>query len=782
MSKIGLNLASPLNPIATLFPSSMLLELLHLFFLLKVGTAGLFMAMYLKYVTNRQDILIPIFATCFALCAYTLGFYSNIMFFDTFAMTPLVMLGTHKLIRESKYATYIIALALAVIFNSITAFHTSLFVAAYFFVACFIEKCAIRESLKKFIAIGICTLIAIGLTAFVTLPTAASVMAAPRTGAPFPRNIAFYDPFLNLIADFLAFRPPSITFGSPNIYSGMISIVLLPMFLVSKKISRREKIGLTSLLLFLVISTNVNVLTFIWHGFVNPVGFAPRFSFLVSFVLVWIAYRTYVSLEEDLKRLHLIAAAAFLLVFFALARLGEQNTAYLLWNILLAAAYLVLFAIWAQSKKIVRTGTRLIRILKCTLLLIVVIELSFTSYLAVRNQGTEPRSETFHYDQVIAVLAERDIGENDFFRTEFTRAGANGTLLYASAGHLHRLSIFSSQAHADVTNFMLSLGLAGIRELNQYQYFETSPLTNTFLSVRYLVERTDNPAGQGHFWERVYQEGITVLLRNRYDLPIAFMVNEQLATWEPNIQTQLDSQNRFFRQASGMEEDLFNIYTTHAHSADGIFRFYYTMPEDGDLFFHAPGAYNIFMSADDRPLTYITSTLGHMGWAPTSSIPYIAHAGAFAAGETIILEITFPAPGDRYIDFGLINRELFAEAHAVWADQAIELTHFSDTRITGRVNASEYGLLYSSIPHVGNWSVFVNGEQRDVVLIGNAMTGVFLEVGEHIVEFRYVNTSFIMGSIISAASLTIFLAFYGIRWAKRYSNRGTVPKPRPKNE
>ena len=67
------------------------------------------------------------------------------------------------------------------------------------------------------------------------------------------------------------------------------------------------------------------------------------------------------------------------------------------------------------------------------------------------------------------------------------------------------------------------------------------------------------------------------------------------------------------------------------------------------------------------------------------------------------------------------------------------------------------GLLYSSIPQNGNWSVSVDGKEANIVLIGDCMIGVPLAEGDHTVTFIYRNTAFSIGWKISLLCTLVFI-------------------------
>lgn len=100
MPIIAYYLASPLNLLFVLSPEHLLREVFALMILLKIGAAGASCAWSLQLIFGKRLYGSVIFAACYALCSWALGYYWNIMWLDTFALFPLVAAGMMALIRE----------------------------------------------------------------------------------------------------------------------------------------------------------------------------------------------------------------------------------------------------------------------------------------------------------------------------------------------------------------------------------------------------------------------------------------------------------------------------------------------------------------------------------------------------------------------------------------------------------------------------------------------------------------------------------------------------------
>ena len=120
MDYIGLisyYLASPMNLLSILVPESLTLEYFSLLMPIKLGLASLFFSLFLKNLFRRNDLSITFFGVFYGLCAWALGYQWNIMWLDTFALLPLVALGTIQLLRDRKFLLYTLTLFLSVVTN-----------------------------------------------------------------------------------------------------------------------------------------------------------------------------------------------------------------------------------------------------------------------------------------------------------------------------------------------------------------------------------------------------------------------------------------------------------------------------------------------------------------------------------------------------------------------------------------------------------------------------------------------------------------------------------------
>ena len=320
---IAYYLASPLNLLSVILPESWMLPYFSLLVPLKLGLASMFLALFLKKVFDTEDIGLALFGSFYGLCAWALAYLWNIMWLDTFALLPLVVLGMVSLLTKRKFLLYTLTLFLSIWANYYVGFFTCVFLLLIFF--CY-EFCRWGGWKKFFIDLGLMALfsaIAIGMTALLELPALAALQTTQSSVNTFPEgfqlNIASEDTWMGLLdamrqvaGNMNGGLEPTFKEGLPNLYCGLFANAFAILFLFGKDIRTKDKLCAALLLLFFNISFIVRQLDYIWHGFHFTNMIPYRFSFLHSFVVLYMAYRAY--LQRDSFRFWQILCAGLLAI------------------------------------------------------------------------------------------------------------------------------------------------------------------------------------------------------------------------------------------------------------------------------------------------------------------------------------------------------------------------------------------------------------------------------------------------------------------------------------
>ncbi len=766
--------ASPLNVLAIFVPEESLRECMTVLLMLKISFAGFFMAKCLKYVFRVNDLSITMFGVMYALCSYIMGYYWNTIWMDTVALLPLVMMGLTMLVREGKYRLYVISLAVALFTNYYIAYFICIYTVLAFFCLCLYESLDFRKFAKRFGMITGGSLLGAGLSAWILIPTALALQLTHSANNEFPETVTFYEAWKDIIANMLAYTEPTTKEGLPNLYCGLLPVLLLGAFLIAKKIRIREKITAVLLLVFIIVSCNMNYLNFIWHGFHFTNMIPYRFSFLFSFTMLIMAYRAYqVLMEEKLSFWQwgamLITGGIFCFIGQKSALQEDDGHKFVTSCIWLGAAYLLaIFFRRFMPKQIVQT------VLAC------VVAFEMTGQ-AVRGVDTVGSSDYVSYpannESIQQFISEQD-NSDLFHRSEITMwYTLNDPALYNYDG----VSQFSSMANESVTTFCRKLALPASEAGNRYFYANTSPLTNLLLDVRYLFAK-DNYSADTLSMHKVSEDTDKncAMFENDYLLGLGFMMPNETENYEiPDQSDPFATQNELFRKITGIEEDLFKqVDITHVgHKGFEVSRREY-------------GAYN-YVREEDSPehflkYNYTTTQMGMVyAYAKVKDAnylevrvnngelihqynierqPYITPIGWYDAGTLINLTCTMKdeaKSGDANIYFYELNEDVFKRGYEkLQQNGSMQLTKFSDTKLSGTVNAQEDGILYLSIPYEKGWSVEVDGQKADLLNMFGAMSGVKLTSGTHEIRLKYAPAGFIPGVFIGIVCAGILVLLY----------------------
>lgn len=795
---IAYYLASPLNLLSVLVPEGWLLEFFSLLVPIKLGLAGLFFAIFLSKTFDRSDVSIAVFGGCYGLCAWALGFQWNVMWLDTFALLPLVALGLKGMLEEKKFLLYTLSLFLSVFANYYIGLFTCIFVFLTFFIYEFCRWGGWKKFFADLFRVGVFSLLAIGMTAILELPALAALQNTQSSVNKFPTgfrlNIAsqndikgLLDAMRQVAGNMGGAIEPNFKEGLPNLYCGIFSILLMFLYLSARDVKLRDKFCTVGLLLFFNLSFIIRQLDYIWHGFHFTNMIPYRFSFLYSFVVLYMAYRAW-TIRSSFGTRQVVLSAILTGAILACCKdlkttvpVGDVDVpVYLIYNGVFLLLYLMaLLAGAAQEEEDAPggVGKKLLLGILCAELVGTLV--CFGLYFTGTSVSNYPKG-TDRTASVIRYMHERE-EDNPFFRAETTHSQ---TLNDGALNRYNGITTFTSSANVHVTEFMKALGFSAKNTYNRYLYEESSPVANLFLGLKYMIER-DGRDRSSTFFAEVNSFGNTTLLENQAYLPLGFLTQPQLAelSFDASVNA-FQFQNQLFTAATGVEGDVWsriqggdqNVTSTetvtlediapggavrYSAEAGGDLTYSFTAPRDGFVCLHL-----------DLPKRndYYVSINGAELYKETISLPQMIAVGDVMAGDRIDvrIEIDSGENSTMTVSAAILDHQLFWEGYQVLNASTWELTSFKPTRVEGAVSCERDGLLYTSIPQNGNWKAQVDGREVDTVLVGDCMAALPLTQGTHTVVFTYRNPAFSLGWKISLLSALLFaglaVAVYRPQW------------------
>ena len=794
---IAYYLASPLNLLSVLLPEGWTLAYFSFLVPLKLSLASMFFALFLKKIYGKEDLGLSLFGCFYGLCAWSLAYLWNIMWLDTFALLPLVMLGMVSLLTERKFLLYTLSLFLSILSNYYIGLFTCIFVLLSFF--CY-EICRWNGFKKFFIDLllmGLFSALAICMTAALELPALAALQTTQSSVNSFPQgfrlNIADEDTWKGLLdamrqvaGNMNGGLEPSFKEGLPNLYCGLFANAFGILFFFHRNIRIRDKICCLLLLAFFNVSFIIRQLDYIWHGFHFTNMIPYRFSFLYSFVLLYMAYRAYL-LKEDFKVWQIIAAGV-LAIGLAACSDSRLDTMYLAYNGAFLLLYLFVllyphlfkrpFVLEDEEEVADNPQTNMLHTSQYRSFLLIVIALELV--LNLINFGAAfPGTTTAFYPRgkeysasMIRYMHEREWGEL-FFRAETTHSQ---TLNDGALNNYHGISTFTSSANVRVTEFMKRLGYGAKNTYNRYCYEESSPVADLFLGIKYMIERS-NQVEENPYFQDLHSYGDVHLLKNTAYLPLGFLAEPELANLSfAGDDNNFTFQNQLFQTATGLEDYVWyhmygNVLTITAADATvsdmtpGGFCTYTTDSTGGRINYQYQVTMDGFMCVDLDLSERNDFTLwlnGNELYSENYSLPQMLAVSQVKVGDVVDVALSCDAyeSGNMQISAAILDETAFRKGYEVLNRSVLELTDFTTTRLSGTIQCDRDGLLYTSIPQNGNWRVYVDGKAAETVLVGEAMTAVYLEEGYHEVIFRYRNPAFTIGCLISLLSAGALVGLY----------------------
>ena len=722
-------------------------------------------------------------------------------------------MGTVKLLTENRFRLFTISLALSLLMNYYIGLFTCIFVLLIFIAYSIVYWSGIKNFFVNLIKTGAFSVIAIGMTTFFLLPAFMALQNTHASGSTFPTtfaiNIGGSNDFLGVMkalksitANFANFTVPATKDADalPNISCGAICLFFGFLSLTSPKIKLREKIVSMGLILFMIFSCIIRQLDYIWHGFHFTNMIPYRFAYLITFIVVVMAFRAFMNIDK----ISVIGAiVASLLTFFTLAMaIGDEKFAnmfkdFAAWQTPTLIAFAIITAV--VSVLVILFTKRIIpkSVLTIALTVMIIVQSGFIGFFGV-NRTTV--TGTYDYprgmertENVISYMNAIEEGNKELWRTEMT---STQTLNDGALNHYYGLSMFNSMANENMTRFAENFGMMGWKSGNRYTYAESSPVTNMFMNLKYLIAR-DGKIRNIYDMSQLTNEGEVKLFLNNHYLPMGFMTDQNLLSWQENDNegqfNPFDQQNQFFKLATGIQKDVYTHLevVTQGHSDATAFtvnkisygnysfkcndsttvphlKWNYEAPESGIYC-----AYTTITQGDEINVLHNDADENNKF---NMQRPYIACIGYFNKGDKISIysNLKAGANGTAQVYVNMLNSSVLEEAYQKLSQSVMTTTARTDSSMSGTITAKQDGLFYTSIPYEKGWKAVVDGKEVTITPVGNSLLAFPLKAGEHTIELTYIPNGFMPGLLIALVCAALFAGMCVLTYVLK---KKIIPEP-----
>ncbi|MFR8033792.1 MAG: YfhO family protein [Lachnospiraceae bacterium] len=747
-------LASPLNWLLVLCPRAYVIEFITYMIVFKIGASSFTMTYYLCRHNSKKDMGAAFFGIFYGLSGYMAAYSWNIMWLDCILLFPLIIWGLERLVKENKCFLYCITLALSILSNYYISIMVCIGVVLYFIVQMILTPMRGVDYLKRFGCFCLYSLLAGGLACAVLIPEVYALRMTASSNVTFPKTLESYFSIFDMIARHLVDVEVHIGLDHwPNIYCGVGILLFIPLYIMAKKISFKEKICYFMLILFFLLSFSLNLLNFIWHGFHYPNSLPARQSFIYIFLVLSMGYAGYRELRERSSK-QIIGSIWIAVVFILLAeKLIDEDTKELFFNWHVFYLSLLFIAIYGGLAYAYRRGKIMKEALMAAALLALTVEATINT--GITSVTTVNRTSYVKDDAATRSILS-DIKEeegSDFYRVEKLnqRTKNDGAWLgYPS------VSTFSSTANANLTDFFKKVGLES--STNAYGYNGNSWFTHMLFGVSYSIASTEQ---EDHGLSSLYEskDGVYVY-KNDYALPLGFMVPSNLnTTWQADSTNPIDNQMAFAQYTANVYGlYTFNPQTTATQNTTvAATTISYTIERDGYAY-----AFKTTTGPDTVQVTCgseLNQTFDNLNRG------YLINLGYRQKGDIVTFTNVDDANKDKAMSINVytLDAEQLGAVYEELSSQPMVIDSFDDTHVNAHVTASDDGLLLTTIPYEEGWTLKVDGQEVTPEVFADAFISIPLTAGSHTLEFSYTPAGMQLGILLSGISLIVFLALIALK-------------------
>ena len=683
--------------------------------LVKISLCGLTIYNYLKY--NYKSKYILIFSTSYALSFYSLANYFQFMWLDAYLLSPLLLLGIDKIIKEKKYLLYGITLFLIILSNYYMGYMCCLFGTLYF-----IYKYLLNNKDKRTIKIFIIISILFGLmTMFLHIPNLLELIKIERNSA---KDYLFNTDILGVLSKLLVgsnIEGGILNYYHPYLYIGIFNIILLLFYFINKKIDKKEKI--LSGIFILILVLNIIFIPFdnFWHALSSPIGYNFRYIYLFNIFIISLCLKSFINIKYVNKIWYYVVFLIFLLISELVIIRDIMNYINIYISILLFLIYLIIF----------KSNNKEIKILFSILALS---ELFFNGYTIFKKYEFSTKTYLNNiYLEKQNILD--DISDNSFYRLEFfNRFGFNDPLTYGyygASGWYSSVSLnkdFYDKIGYNTNNNMLGYNnylvldslfnikyVVSLNELKNYDLISTNKIS-AYSESFYGIDYFDS-----------------YLYKNTYSLSLGYMVSDKIKE-NFKCNNPFDCQNKIINNMTNTSNNVYDeqILNENLNLKNKDF---YLLP----IIDNFENNQNYQLCVNYKCIKLDDNI----------------NRSLFFENNFKTVEITKENINDIYLAY--FNYDEFINKYNILKNNQLNITNFKENHIKGNISVDDNNVLFLNIPYDEGFKILVDNKEVDYYKVIDNFIGLDLEKGYHDIEIIYEVKGFKLGSFVSLISLIIFI-------------------------
>ncbi len=756
----------PLDLILCLFRRDNLLYAIGILIIVKVmASAATSKYVFDKLFADTNEIWRTLFSIVYAMCSYSMFYYTNSFWLDFVVIFPLVIYGLKRLLVDNKPLTYILFFGYTLYLSVYIGFMVTLAVfflsGLYLFLICDKDRRAQRTCI-----LGLSTVAGALISAWHSVPMAIQTLSSKRLETSFEESTKA-SPLLEILeTDNLKPFPLKLIM----LVGLQLAFVLTILFVIRLMRSRRAKEALfvtSCVFIFFapVLLENVNLF---WHGG-SYIQFPMRFFFICVFVLTLLALACINTYGETIKQPKSVFAKT--LIFIAIALLTVAFT-YALRNyaiieaktlptLILYASGLPLFLILLCQKK---------HITRAFCFILSAVQAMAICYAGIADPYEQAKEDMLYnspsyleYCQEVAQM-DLDCGELDRIKNPDTSLNTNYPFILQTPA----LSNWTHNIPKSVQDSAVLLGYS-----SQYTRILDScgtAFSDGLLSIRKAVARTHYEMTDR--FRAIESTENFKLYENTCALDIGLLgdksITDDISEFNPS--DTFDLQNKLYRAFSQTDEQLFHVASNKGKTADRIelvkadeneIMFAYTAGENEELYIHVSDnqkkSLKIFIDESWKPAPYYKQTT--YGYFPSQAVNGTLTLGNFHKSETVLISV-------RCINGEVFTKDNVQLAYASLDKIAALNTLYSGTVTDLKTDKTSLSLSYNNthgdgkylflpVTNDGGWKCTLDGEDAEVATAIGSYIAVELPEGSGSIKLTHSTPGLGLGVILGLAGLLL---------------------------
>ena len=703
------------------------------------------------YYKDNSILMKSLMSVCYSFMGYIIFYSWNTSWMDGVILLPILFVGIRKIISGKNAIQYILTLALAIISNFYIGYMLCLTSVILYVSSLLLYEKAFLDGLKKsFITYALSSLSGAGMGAFLLIPALLGIPGTRKLSVldALKKMIITINPMVVLSGLFTG-QKNSLGYNAPLIYIGLLPFVLVVLYFVCEKDNNRKKMVYAALIITFMLSFENNFINRIWHGMSDNVAFNYRYSFVLSFILLIIAYDGYLLVINNSITTNEYLRTGGVILFMALLVLSiaddKVSVPGITMDVVLVCIVVALLAGGYCSN----------RIIACFFTVLMIYSSVMNSYCYLNDYAVE----TYHdYGDMNALMkeAKAKINDNSFYRMDKSvRYGRCDAHLFDYNG----LSNYSSTENVAMLEFVKRLGASHIWMWARYNSNMSASL-ESLLGLKYII--TD--AANSKDYSQIGKINDLSILKNNYALPIVFPAESVISVGDENG---FELQNMMWNSITAIDENVFEQNRILELSPDEKHVLNVIINNEGSAYICIPnGSYSevkVNSNGIEKEIKYNEEY---------SDEKIIFYVGEYKEGDE--LTFTFSPTDENNKTNNLDDVTCYTEIKHALKEHS-EIVNSSELSIEEKqssvIDISYTGskrILASSIPYDKGWKAFDNGKEVKTANNWNNFLAIELDdSNDHEVTLIFRPTGFNIGCMISILSLAYVVVYEAVLYLKK---------------